>query len=262
MISTEFGLSELYQVVIRATYPIEVGGKTIESGEVLCAFDRIQIGNVNEIRNTVSAHGGWDDRGYVYWDSTREVQITFQQGIFSKTQLMLLTSAKLTGVGTSGLKLHKREELESGENGIITLSHAAIAPIFVYSLTDGTKLEYTIVDETHLKIADAFMSVLVDYQYLYNNNYKIITVGQMLTSGFLTLEGKSRIKDDETGQTHTVLLYVPKLKLMSNLSMRLGQNAMPQIGTFSAIAIPTGDRRHEAEVMHVVFLDDDIDSDI
>jgi len=37
----EFGLKELYEVTIRTTYPIEVSGRTLASGEVIAAFDKI-----------------------------------------------------------------------------------------------------------------------------------------------------------------------------------------------------------------------------
>jgi hypothetical protein len=39
--ATEFGLKELYEVIIRAAYPIEVSGKTLEPGEIIAAFDKI-----------------------------------------------------------------------------------------------------------------------------------------------------------------------------------------------------------------------------
>jgi hypothetical protein len=39
--SYEFGLKELYQVVIRTTYPIEVGGKVLQEKEAIAEFDRI-----------------------------------------------------------------------------------------------------------------------------------------------------------------------------------------------------------------------------
>jgi hypothetical protein len=44
--ATEFGLKELYEVIIRTTYPIEVSGKTIEAGETIAVFDKIQIANI------------------------------------------------------------------------------------------------------------------------------------------------------------------------------------------------------------------------
>lgn len=260
--ATEFGLKELYDVTIRTTYPIEVSGRRIESGEVIAAFDKIQIANLQEVKNSVAARGGWDNRGLVYWDSTREVRINFTQGIFSKIQFALLSGAKLTEYGeNAGIKVSCRESIESDENNVITLKHEAVTPIFVYDLSTGNKLTYTVVDSTHLQIETPFTSVVVDYLYEYDKDSKLITIGKALTTGFLTLSGRSRIKDDETGQTHTVILYIPKLKLMSDLSMRLGQNANPQIGRFDALAVPTGERR-DTEVMRILFLDDDVDSDM
>ena len=72
---------------------------------------------------------------------------------------------------------------------------------------------------------------------------------------------KTRVKDDITGQTHTGIIYIPRLKLVSDLSMRLGENAQPIVGRLDATAIPTGDRKN-TEVMKIIFLDDDIDSDM
>ena len=259
--SYEFGLKELYQVVIRTTYPIEVGGKVLQENEAIAEFDRIQIANVQEIKTTAIARGGWDNRGQVYWDSTREVKFSFTQGIFSKSQLTLMTAAHLLKPFDTSLLITQRETVESNEDGNLTLSKAAVNPIFVYELATGEKLTYNVVDETHLHIEKQFTDCLVDYQYQYTNTSQSLLVGQALTTGYLTLEGKTRVKDDITGQTHTGILYIPKLKLTSDLSMRLGKDATPQLGRFEAAAWPIGDRKH-TEVMHLVFLDDDIDSDI
>jgi hypothetical protein len=102
---------------------------------------------------------------------------------------------------------------------------------------------------------------LIDYYYEYSNNYEILSVGNPLTNGFLSLEGKTRVKDDTTGQITTGIIKIPKLKLLSNLSMRLGQDAVPVVGRLDAVAIPTGERGHK-KVMEIIFLNDDIDSDI
>ena len=260
--TTEFGLSELYEVAIRATYPIEVGGKTIEPGEIIAAFDKIMIANVQEIKNSVNAHGGWDNRGFVFWDATKEVRINFTQGIFSKTQLALLSAARLVTNAEGEYKfIHHREELESDEEGLITLTHTAADPIFVYKTKDWQKINFEKVSDTVLRIDTPYTNVLVDYQYAYDNNFSTLIVGQPLTAGFLTLEGKTRVKDDITGQTHTGILFIPRLKLLSDLSMRLGQDATPLVSRLDAIALPVGDRRN-TKVMELFFLSDDIDSDM
>jgi hypothetical protein len=43
--------------------------------------------------------------------------------------------------------------------------------------------------------------------------------------------------------------------------MRLGDDAIPQVGRLDAIAVPTG-ARGEKKVMELIFLNDDIDSDM
>lgn len=44
------GMKELYDVVLKATYPIEMGKRIIEEGEIILAFDNIQIAGLNEVK--------------------------------------------------------------------------------------------------------------------------------------------------------------------------------------------------------------------
>ena len=48
---------------------------------------------------------------------------------------------------------------------------------------------------------------------------------------------------------------------MSDLSMRLGQNADPLVGTFNALAYPVGNKGDKVAI-DLVILNDDIDSDM
>ena len=82
-----------------------------------------------------------------------------------------------------------------------------------------------------------------------------------MIEGFLRLEGKTRVKDDISGKVRTGIFEVPKLKLMSDLSMRLGQNADPLVGTFNALAYPVGNKGDKVAI-DLVILNDDIDSDM
>ena len=49
----------------------------------------------NEIKNTITANGGWDNRAHVWWTTTKEVDLSFTQGVFSKEQFSLLTGSKM-----------------------------------------------------------------------------------------------------------------------------------------------------------------------
>lgn len=69
----EFSLKDLYDVVIKSTYPMEVNGRNFRPGEVIAKFDKIQFSNFQEIKSSIAARGGFDNRARVYWDSTKEI---------------------------------------------------------------------------------------------------------------------------------------------------------------------------------------------
>jgi hypothetical protein len=71
------GFKELYDVTLKATYNIEVGGRIIEPGEVIAIFDRVQLAQFNEIKSHISANGGFNNRARVVWNDTKEMKISF-----------------------------------------------------------------------------------------------------------------------------------------------------------------------------------------
>ena len=88
-----------------------------------------------------------------------------------------------------------------------------------------------------------------------------MTIGRPLVAGYLSLTGKMRVKDDTTGKVVTGIIKIPKLRLMSDLSMRVGSDAIPQVGRLDAVAVPEG-VRGQSKVMEFILLNDDIDADM
>lgn len=258
----QFSMKELYDVSLKSTYPMRIGNRDIEVGEKIAVFDKIQLANFNEIKRINSANGGFDNRSYVYWEETKEIQMNFAQGVFSKTQLSLMLNSKMINENgnESPILISKREILESNEKGELELDYKPIN-LFIYDAATNEKLNYTMVSENIVKIQGLYQNIIADYQYEYKNKVEELVIGSQLTNGYLELEGKTRYKDDVTGHTYTGIIKIPRLKLMSNLSMRLGENASPVVGSFSAIAVPTGERGNK-KVMELFFLSDDIDSDM
>jgi len=91
----ESGMKELYSVVIKPTYNIEIGGKQYAAGEVIASFDKLMIANFKQIRDYITAHGGFHDRPLIFWESTKGIELTFAQGIFSTTQFALMSNNNL-----------------------------------------------------------------------------------------------------------------------------------------------------------------------
>lgn len=262
MAENEFSLKELYNVSLKATYPIEIGGRSIKEGETICYFDSIQISNFQEVKSYVTAHGGYDDRPHVWWETTKEINFIMERGIFSKTQFALLSNSKLITINQEEkILVPEREKLETNELGRFTIKEYPAGPIFVYDLETGERVEVTRFYEKTYNTNLPYKTLIVDYNYNYENGGSVVNIGQRLIKGYLRLEGRTKIKDDITGQVHTGIIIIPKLKLMSDLSMRLGENATPMVGQIRAKLFPDGERT-DSRVIEMYFLNDDIDSDM
>lgn len=258
----EFGLKELYEVALKATYPIEVGNRIIETGEIIAVFDKIQVAGFDENKEFKKAQGGFDNRSLVWWEETKEIRLSVTQGVFSKEHFILMTNAKLIDAKPeTPLLISKREYVETDDAGIANLSNVPYESVFVYDKNTGEKFTDFELLDSRISIGQSYRDIIVDYIYQYNNNYQTLSFGRELTAGFLSLEGKTRVKDDTTGHVKTGIIKIPKLKLLSNLSMRLGQDAIPLVGRLDAVAVPTG-VKGQKQVMELIFLDDDIDSDM
>ena len=260
----EFGLKELYSVVLKATYPIEMDGRKFEAGEVIARFDKIQIANFREITSRVSANGGKSNPALVIWEDPKEIQLTFTQGIFSKRQFALLSNANLIQKApVDKILISAQYKGESDEEGKIYLKKENVTNVFVYNAKTFDRIKPINVDleKGVITIGDIYSDVEVDFQYEYTNDVAVMNIGQKLIGGFLLLEGKTRVKDDITGKTHTAILRIPRLKLVSDLSMRLGREAGPLLANFAAVGYPVGNGRSQ-EVMEMLFLNDDIDAEM
>ena len=260
----QFGMQELYSVQLKATYPIEVNGKRIAAGEVVAAFDKIMMSKFDEINRQVAAQGGYFNRKLVIFTRTEGVNLVFTQGIFSQSQFGLMNNSKLLQVNSNEkpFTISQRDELETDEDGIIELTHTPKDKwIFIYNKETGEKVTGArMLDEIHIQTPLVYTDVIVDYTYEYMNTVTTAVIGDPFMEGYLSLEGRTRFKDDITGETHTAIIKIPKLKITSSLNLTLGENAQPVVGVFEGVALPIG-RSHELDAIEIFFLEDDIDED-
>jgi hypothetical protein len=219
-------------------------------------FDKIQIAGLQDVTERVTAHGGFDDRDRVFWETTREERIAFSQGVFNKSQFDLLANSKQLHRSEETILVPKRENCESNANGNIELSHTPIGQIFVYNKIYGVKMPFT-QENNIIHIPYRYTEVVIDYNYVYEGTSDIFLLGSQYFNGYLSLEGMTRIKDDETGWTVTGMLIVPKLKLTSDLSIRLGAQANPIVANFSAVGVPVGSRGR-SYISEFYWLDSDL----
>lgn len=257
-----WGIKELENIVLKATYPMEIENRIIEQDEIILAFDKIQVGGLQELKSRVDARGGFDNRSWVSWETTKELPLSFTQGIFSLDQLSIISNSKLLDISKNNqsISITERETLESDEDCKVELKQVPVGKIFVYDKKTGEKLGYKL-SEREITIANPYTEIIVHYTWSYSNGGQIIKIGQRAINGYLKLEARTRLKEDTNGHVVTGILEIPKLKLMSDLSMRLGQGVNPATVSFNAVGIPVG-ARGTSYVCNFISLNNDIDSDI
>lgn len=253
------GIKELYDIIIKTTYPMKIGDRVLEKGEVVAAFDSIQLGNLKEQQKLVAASGGIHNIPRVFWKSPKPLEITFVNGTFSKHDFEVFNNAGFIKENDMPVELTKRLYLESNENGIITLSNN-IKNIFIYD-DDRNKINDYNIENNKIINLSPFTFYNIDYTFDYINPYNKFMIGQDIATGFLELECKTQITNIYTNKKQTMILKIPKLKLTSNMNLILGEKASPLVSEFTALGIPTGNKGNEY-VLEGFLLDEDIDSQL
>lgn len=256
------GMKEIYEVVLKPTSNIEIAGQVYEAGQPLITFDNLQIAEMREVKQHIDARGGYENQAWVSWDICHEVNINFQQGVMSKMHLALLGNSDIAKAQT--VEVPKMETLELNDNLQATLTHLPVRNGFYAYLHDtGEVVTNMSVSGQTVTINQPIVEPYTAVDFFYNFSYtnaNVISIGRQMINGYLELTAKTRLKDDMEGKTVTGIFKVPKLKLMSDFSIRLGKDATPSVGNFLVRCFPVGSKGEE-KVMDFITLNDDIDSD-
>ena len=290
MFDQYFGIKELYEVVLKAKYPMQFGSRHLEAGEPVLYFENINMALFNEQNSTKMARGGWSNMPRVIWEDRSEVQFSLTEGVMSSISMGILLSATVSEKTEldETLLVPKREGPFDLENGRIWLKHyPVIRPdkkVFIYEYScdvaqrkvygefdpDNDKVN-TFMDETLTCIkvfedkertieADATKQYIVDYYYEYSDKALIYTIQKERFNGLFTLEGKIYSKDENDGLNYTNLIYMPKVRVVSDINLRLGERADPTTSVFNIIGLPenvVGNKK--GLILEITHLNEDID---
>lgn len=268
-----FGVKELYGVTLKCTSNMEINEKWFEEGEPILFFDKIQIAYLDEQKKRTSAKGGYGNQTFVKWEDTTGMGIQLSEGVISKAGLSILSNSKILSKDKTIIPIPYSENLESvkeNEKYYLKLRYACETKPYIYrngkKITDfqyeesdsrGKILINGVDDEAEIESP----KYTIYYDYIYEGNTEKFYVGQRLVRGFLSLTGRMRLKDDQSGKETTCLIEIPKVELMSDLTMRLGSGVSPYVYGFNLQAHPVGERGNQY-VCKFTMLDEDIDSDI
>lgn len=264
-----FGLKELNSVVIRAYKDIQIGSRFYREGEPILYFEKVQISEMQEHTNIVSARGGYGNYPHIIWENFGDFQFRLSEGVLSKTSFSILsnTGAFEIAPGKMIKKIPKRETLTVYGGKIRTLQNPLTEKLFIYVLNEDGVVENSLntytIDGRNVFVGEQYNNkqIVIDYYFEYINGYTNYTLGNKRIDGVLTLEGKAYFKDDVTGLNKTFLFEIPKMKITSNLDIVMGEKASPTVSVFNVIGLPIKEN-NQWVVSKMYLLNDDIDNDI
>lgn len=282
MIDQYFGTKELSEVVLKAKVPMQFGSRRLEQGEPVLYFENVELSILSERNSPIMARGGWSNMPRVIWEDRSEVTFSLREGVMSSISMGILLSANMTERKDSEtLLIPKREGPFSLENDdTFVLEHMPIFPpkkkVFIYEYERdvaqkkvyGELLETTtdLMGEIHPRIrvkdADATKQYMVDYYYEYKDKALVYLIQKERFNGLFTLEGKFYSKDENEGLNYTNLIYMPKVRVVSDINLRLGKRADPTTSVFNIVGMPEKTDESENLIVKIVRLNSDIDADI
>ena len=291
MLDQNFGHKELYEVVLRAKTPMQFGSRMIEEQEPVLYFNSINMSLLSESNSPIFARGGWANMPRVIWDDRKEVTFQLVDGVMSSVGMSILLSANVTDRQPGEILYIPKKEgpMELNEDHELYLQHWPVdyktkkTFIFEYERDNVQKKVYgkriedkkdpfddtqiipclQVFEDKNLSIpADISKQYVVDYYYKYEDEALIYSVQKERFNGLFTLEAKFYSKDENEGENFTNVLFMPKVRVVSNINLRLGERADPTVSSFNVIGLPetVGDKKNL--IMEIIRLSKDIDGDI
>lgn len=292
MIDQYFGIKELYEVVLKAKNPMQFGSRHLEAGEPVLYFENVSMSMLSERNSPIMARGGWSNMPRVIWEDRSEVQFSLTEGVMSSISMGILLSANMTEKSQNEtLLIPKREGpfMMDDKKGFF-LQHMPILPpkkkvfIYEYERYVGQKKIYGVINEEYSRVnpltgeyepfiqlyedkektieADSTKKYIVDYYYEYKDEALIYLIQKERFNGLFTLEGKFYSKDENDGLNYTNLIYMPKVRVVSDINLRLGERADPTTSVFNIIGMPEKTDESNNLIVKIVRLNDDIDAEI
>ena len=288
MIDQYFGVKELYEVALKAKVPMYFGSRYIEAGEPVLYFENVTMSVLNEKNQPVFARGGWNNLPRVIWEDRSEVQFALSEGVMSAVSMSILLSAKVAEKGVAEpLLVPKREgpmQLQVGHKiypqywPASTLDNKTF--IFEYARDVAQRKVYgkeihgvpdpftgegeipcieVYNDKELTQLASMDNEYLIDYYYQYNDEALIYTIQKERFNGLFTLEGKFYSKDENEGLNYTNIIYMPKVRVVSDINLRLGERADPTMSVFNIIGMPETTTDKKSLILEITRLSEDIE---
>lgn len=292
------GIKELYDVSLRLNKPLEIGSRKYDINETILSFKTAEIAQIQEKKKEVMARGGLHNNPLVFWEIDKEMGFAITNGVLSATSWALLSNSKINEPKFKSVSFKETTHtIEDEEFCYVELKYCPnciskeplgaqpnpcleplpmgrrpelmlkpVPPsklrwIFCYDADTGLPIREFQIYGNKVFFQKPYRNVMVDYTFTYEDKIRELDVGNRLFNGFLRLDAKMSVKDEISGEVTTAILELPRIKLSSNLSMRLGKNyESSTVSDFYFTGYPEEDNR-KGTVAKITFLDRELTGD-
>lgn len=293
------GIKELYDVNLRLKAPLEINGRKYDINESILSFSKAEFAQITEHKTTKQARGGYLNQPWVNWEEDKEMTFAITNGVLSPQSWTLLSNSKLFQQPSKSVSYSEEcKVIEDTEYCFVDLKYipnacegilgaqenpcleplpmgrrpelrlkplppSKVKWIFVYDEETGERVRDFEIFNNRIYFKKELRVVRVDYTFTYGDKIRTIEVGNRLINGFLKIDGKLSVKNEKSGEVTTALVEMPKIKLSSSLSMRLGKGyESSAVSDFYFIAYPDEARRREEQrIANITFLDIELTGD-
>ena len=290
------GMKEMYDINIRLNQPLEIGGRKYDINETILSFERADIAQIQENKEHKQARGGYNNNMLIDWEIDKEVTFAITHGILSPTTWAVLSNSKLNKKGAKSVSFKEQltviededfwyvdlkyipnhvdgtwglqgnpenEQMPMGRREWLPLKPLPPKPdrfLFCYDMETGNRIMKFDVCGNRIIFRGEHRKVMIDYTFDYVDDILQLDIGNRLINGFLNLTAKVTAKDFFTGEPRTAIIEIPKLKIVSNLSMKLGTSYNePVVNDFCFIGYPQeGQRAEMNSVCKFTFLNSEL----
>lgn len=290
------GMKEMYDINIRLNQPLEIGGRKYDINETILSFERADIAQVQENKEHKQARGGYNNNMLIDWEIDKEVTFAITHGVLSPTTWAVLSNSKLNKKGAKSVSFKEQltviededfwyvdlkyipnhvdgtwglqgnpenEQMPMGRREWLPLKPLPPKPdrfLFCYDMETGNRIMKFEVCGNRIIFRGEHRKVMVDYTFDYVDDILQLDIGNRLINGFLNLTAKATAKDFFTGEPRTAIIEIPRLKIVSNLSMKLGTSYNePVVNDFCFIGYPQeGQKAEMNSVCKFTFLNSEL----
>ena len=260
----EMGIKDLEHVVLKAKDYMEIGPYSFVPGEPVLYFRNIQIALLSEDTQVVAARGGFLNQPRVVWEDRSDTTFQFSNGTLNPISLNMLLEANMLQRQDPFIPMQEIVEVQDGK---VYLTHEPdLTKKRFYKIFDAENIQHQkklkpISEEgkfVQFEDENLNTTIVADYYFKPKNQPLTYTMNRERKANLYSLEATFYLKDENDGLLHTGILEMPKVYIMSNINLRMGERADPSVGTFRVVAMPENTDGYDSMVCRVTYLDDDI----